>query len=183
MDINLRKLEENVNLHTLQPGFLNRELYYVIALDPQHFRFVEPEEEAGEGEMKLFCYLSDREILIPAGNIILKKSYVVTPAPPFEIIRKAEDFYRFIDCIGENCVGKAIRGFSEEALGGIAAALKQRYGNADQHIVTSPEFSHLLFILPEAEISISSTMVYFKQRLPVTTAHYQHLEEEKVGAI
>src|SRR5436189_3517 len=33
MNIDLKQLEINVNFHSLQPGFLNSELHYVIASD------------------------------------------------------------------------------------------------------------------------------------------------------
>ena len=179
MNIDLKQLERNVNLHSLQPGFLNRELHYIIASDENHFRFVELEDEAGNNEQKFFCFLTDKEITIPAGNITLKKSYVLDTNPAYEVLKDATDFFPFVDCIGTNCTGKAIRQFSDGAIESIFNSLKQRYSTAEQHLVASPEFQHLLIILPQVEISISATMVYFKQRMPVTSEHYEHLKAEK----
>lgn len=181
MSIDLRQLEINVNLHSLQPGFLNRELHYVIASDENNFRFAEAGDQAQSNEQRFYCFLTDKQLVIPAGNINLNKSYVLQTEPPYEVLDNAEGFFPFVDCIGENCTGKAIRNFSDADIDRIYDSLKQRYGNAEKHLVRSPEFQHLLIILPQVEISISATMVYFKQRIPITSEHYKHLEEEKAG--
>ena len=179
MNIDLQQLERNVNLHSLQPGFLNRELHYVIASDENNFRFAALEEQPGSNEQKFYCYLVDKPITIPAGNVILPKSYSLDSNPIYDVIERAEDFFFFIDCIGKNCPAKAIRGFDDGSIDNIYDILKHRYGNVEKHLVTSPEFQHLLFILPQVEISVSATMIYFKQRLPLTSEHYEHLKAEK----
>jgi hypothetical protein len=179
MNIDLTQLERNVNLHALQPGFLNRELHYVIAADENNFRFAAQEDQAKDNEQKFFCFLTDKQITIPAGNITLNECYVLTTKPPYEVVSNAADFFRFIDCIGEHCAAKAIRNFSEDSIESIYNGLKQRYGSAEMHVISSPEFQHLLIILPQVEISVSATMVYFKEKAPLTSGHYQHLEEEK----
>lgn len=179
MNIDLRQLEMNVNLHSLQPGFLNRELHYVLASGENNFRFVEADEKPVDGEEKFYCYLSDKQLTIPAGNITLNKSYSLQRDPPYAVLTTAADFFPFVDCIDENCTGKAIRNFIDADINPIFEALKQRYGGGEKHLVTSPEFQHLLIILPQVEISISATMVYFKQKTPITREHYEHLKEEK----
>ena len=45
MNIDIRQLEINVNLHSMQPGFLNYELHYIIASNENNFRFVSWNEE------------------------------------------------------------------------------------------------------------------------------------------
>jgi hypothetical protein len=179
MNIDLSQLERNVNLHALQPGFLNRELHYVIATDENNFRFAAPEDQPKDNELKFYCFLTDKQLSIPAGNITLNESYVLATKPAYTVVSKAADFFPFIDCIGEQCAGKAVRDFTESSIEIIYLDLKQRYGQAEKHVITSPEFQHLLIILPQVEISVSATMVYFKQRHPETHGHYQHLEEEK----
>ncbi len=178
--MNLAQLEMNVNLHSLQPGFRNRELHYVIASDENSFRFAEHDEPAKENEQRFYCFLTDKPITIPAGNIQLSRSYVLDTKPAYPLLKTAADFQPFIDCIDDDCTGKAIRDFSDEDIKIIQQELMQRYGSAELHMVNSTEFAHLLLILPQVEISISATMVYFKQKLAVTSDHYAHLKEGKL---
>lgn len=181
MNIDQHRLEINVNLHALQPGFLNRELHYVIAADENNFRFAELGERPDDGENRFYCFLSDREMIIPAGNIIIKKSYVLAADPIYPLISTATDFIPYIDCISDNCTGKAIRNFDDTAVDEIYATLQHRYGRIEKHLVKSPEFQHILFVLPQVEISIAATMVYFKQRTAITSAHYEHLKEDQMA--
>lgn len=178
MEINVPQLEMNVNLHSLQPNFRNRELHYVIASDENRFRFAEFDEQPGEKEQRFYCFLTDRPITIPAGDIQLNRSYVLDTRPAYALLSKSADLLPFINCIDDDCTAKAIRNFSDEDIKTIQQQLEQRYGTAEMHLVKSPEFEHLLLILPQVEISISATMVYFKQRMPVTSEHYEHLKEE-----
>ena len=169
----------NVNLHALQPNFLNRELHYVIASSENNFRFAELDEQPAAGEEKFYCFLVDKELTIPAGNVTVKESYVLSTEPAYPVARKAEDFISIIDCIGDNCTSKAVRNFTDEEIEGIYQALKQKYVEVEKHLVKSPEFQHLLFVLPQVEISISATMVYFKEKMQITEQHYEKLKEEK----
>ena len=178
--MDIRQLEINVNLHAMQTQFLNRELHYVIASDENTFRFAELDELPKENEQRFYCFLTDNELTVPAGNITIRKSYVLDTKPAYPMITTQTDFYPFIDCIGENCTAKAIRNFSDNNIDNIYAALQQRHGNIERHLIKSPEFQHLLIILPQVEISISATMIYFKQRFPVTNEHYRHLKEESM---
>jgi len=41
MNIDLKELAINVNIHALQPDFLNLELHYIIAENENTFRFVD----------------------------------------------------------------------------------------------------------------------------------------------
>jgi len=179
MDINIQQLQINVNLHSLQPNFLNRELHYVIASDENTFRFAELDEQPKENEQRFYCFLVDKPLIIPAGDIRLNRSYVLETKPVYPVLNNASDFTYFINCIEEDCTAKAVRNFSDEDVKTIHRELQQQYGNAEMHLVKSPEFQHLLFILPKVEISVSATMVYFKQKFPETTEHYNHLQEEK----
>jgi hypothetical protein len=176
--INLQQLEMNVNLHSLQPNFLNRELHYVIASDENTFRFVELNEQPNVDEQRFYCFLTDKSLTIPAGDIKLNRSYVLDTKAAYPVLSASADFLPFINCI-EDCTAKAIRNFSDADIKTIQQELKKQYGSAEMHLIKSPEFEHLLLILPQVEISISATMVYFKQKFPETSEHYNHLQEEK----
>jgi hypothetical protein len=178
-NINLQQLEMNVNLHSLQPNFLNRELHYVIASDENTFRFAELNEQPQNDEQRLYCFLTDKSLTIPAGDINLNRSYVLDTKPVYPVLGAAADFLPFINCIDDDCTAKAIRNFSDDDIKTIQLELQHQYGTAEMHLVRSPEFEHLLLILPQVEISISATMVYFKQKFPETCEHYNHLQEEK----
>ena len=58
MNIDTKQLEINVNLHSLQPGFLNAELHYIIAASENTFRFANRDEEPKKGEQKFYCFLT-----------------------------------------------------------------------------------------------------------------------------
>ena len=62
MRINVSLLEINVNLHALQPDFLNSELYYVIAQSENSFRFAAWNEEPSADEEKFYCFLTEKEM-------------------------------------------------------------------------------------------------------------------------
>lgn len=180
-NINLHQLEINVNLHALQPNFLNRELHYVIASDENTFRFVELYEQPNADEQRFYCFLSDKPLTIPAGDIKLNRSYILDTKPAYPVLKTALDFIPIIDCIDDDCTAKAIRNFSDEYIKAIQQELQQQYGAAEMHLIKSPEFEHLLLILPQVEISISATMVYFKQRFSETSEHYNHLKQEMIS--
>lgn len=169
----------NVNLHALQPNFLNRELHYVIAASENQFRFAELDEQPSPNEQKIYCFLVDKELTIPAGNVTIKESYVLATEPAYPLVKNAEDFIRIIDCIGDNCTSKAVRNFPDNEIDNIYSALQEKYLDVDKHLVKSPEFQHLLFVLPQAEVSISATMVYFKEKMQITEQHYEKLKEEQ----
>lgn len=179
MHIDIKQLEINVNLHAFRTDFLNLELHYVLATSEQQFRFASFDEQPQENERRFYCFLVDKELHIPAGNMALKQSYVLQEEPAYAVVSKAEDFFPIIDCIEDNCASKAVRNFPDEAIEDIHRALEQKYGQAEKHLVKSPEFQHLLLVLPGAEVSISATMVYFKQKLQLTEQHYERLKEEK----
>src|SRR5205823_7398992 len=92
MNINLEQLEINVNLHSLQPGFLNSEVHYIIASSVNNFRFAAWDEMPGKHEQKFYCFLMERKLFIPAGNIVLKESYVLTDKPIYPLASSYSDF-------------------------------------------------------------------------------------------
>jgi len=97
MSIDVKQLETNVNLHTLDPNFLNNELHYIIASDDKTFRFTNWQEQPKSGEEKFYCFLTEQPLTIPAGNIEIKESYSVTTTPVYSIAATAEDFETIID--------------------------------------------------------------------------------------
>ncbi|WP_207497126.1 hypothetical protein [Aridibaculum aurantiacum] len=177
MDINQQQLEMNVNLHSLRPEFLNRELHYIIASDENNFRFVSWDQEPSGSEMKFYCFLVEKELHIPAGNVTLKESYILDTKPMYPLISNAEDFIVTIKSMDKGAT-KCVRKFADDDIDNIQKELQAAYGNVEQHMVKSPEFQHLLLVLDNVEISISATMVYFKQKVQFTEQHYQHIKEE-----
>ncbi len=178
MSINVPQLQINVNLHALQPGFKNSELYYVLATTENNFRFAGLSDAPSPAETRYYCFYTDTPLTIPAGNISLPKSYVLQTESPYTVVNTAEDIYPLIDCIESNDTCKAVRNFPDHEIDGIFNAIKAHYGSAEKHLIQSPEFQHLLILLPGVEISVSATMVYFKKRIALTTNHYQHLKQE-----
>ncbi len=162
MDIDVKKLERNVNLHSLQPGFLNSELHYVIASGEDTFRFAGWEEEPGTGEQKFYCFLTEQELFIPSGNLTLKESYVLSKEPAYAEIKNFDDCLAIIAALKSGGVAKAIRKFPTEYIETIKEQLKQKFGSAESHIVKSEEGQHLLIAFQNIDISISGAMLYFR---------------------
>jgi|GEM_PF-3583251 len=178
MNIDKKQLEINVNLHSLQPGFLNYELHYVIASNENNFRFVNWNEDPKPGEQKFYCFLVEKEILIPAGNVRLKESYVLKEEPVYHLVSNFNDFIEAIETLPKTGVCKCIRRFFDEDINNIQIGLEERYGMAEKHVVTSPQSQHLILVLDSVEISISATMVYFRYKAPFSESHYHSMEEE-----
>jgi hypothetical protein len=177
MNIDLKHLEINVNFHSLQPGFLNSELHYIIASDENAFRFSDWDEEPAVNEQKFYCFLMEKELFIPAGNIILKESYVLKEEPIYPLLSNYEDFISPIETTKQNRIGKYIRSFSDEDIATIKNDLQEKYGEVETHVVASSEAQHQLFVVNDIEMSISDTMVYFRMKAPFSESHYQHAKE------
>lgn len=178
MSINKKQLEINVNLYTLEPNFLNYELHYVIASDENTFRFATWDEEPVTGEKKFYCFLTEEKLVIPAGNITLEESYVLKEEPIYPVLTTANDFCTIISQFRNQTVAKGIRKFSNQDVDFIKTELEKTCGTVHQHVVTSSQAQHLLFVIDEIEISISATMVYFRKKAPFSDEHYQHVKEE-----
>lgn len=178
MNIDLKQLEINVNLHVLQPNFLSYELHYVIASSENTFRFATWDEEPKEGERKFYCFLTEEELFIPAGNIKLEESYALKEEPVYPVISNANDFCTIISNLDNLGVAKGVRRFSNEEIDVIKKGLEETCGPVNKHLVTSPQAQHLLLVVGEVEISISATMVYFRHKAPFSDTHYEHVKEE-----
>lgn len=179
MSINVDQLEINVNLHALQPDFLNSELHYVIAQNENSFRFAAWDEEPGVGEEKFYCFLTEQELLIPAGNILLRQSYVLKEDSIYPPASNYIDFIEAIETLEENDAAKRIRQFYDEDVDNIKHGLEEKYDTVEKHIVTSRQGRHLLFLIKDVEISISAAMVYFRYKTPFNESHYRHVREEE----
>lgn len=179
MNIDIKQLEINVNLHSLQPGFLNYELHYVIASNENNFRFANWSEEPQSGEKKFYCFLVEKELFIPAGNVLLKESYVLKEEPLYPSVSNADDFIAVIETLSKTSVHKCIRRFSDDDINIIHIGLEERYGMVERHLVTSPQSRHLILVLDSVEISVSATMVYFRHKAPFSESHYHSIQEEK----
>ncbi len=179
MSINTKQLEINVNLYTLEPNFLSYELHYVIASNENTFRFATWNEEPKAGEKKFYCFLTEEELFIPAGNIRLEESYVLKEEPIYPVLSNASDFCSIITKLNTSKVAKGIRRFSDQEIDVIKKDLEDMCGRVDKHVVTSSQAQHLLFIVNEVEISISATMVYFRHKAPFSDTHYEHVKEEQ----
>src|SRR3982750_1173131 len=116
MSIDIQQLETNVNLHAIQPDFRNLELHYIIAENENNFRFAAWHEQPNANEQKFYCFLQEKELFIPAGNVVLKESYVLITEPAFPVVKDCKDFLQIINAVRSNGVGKAVRQFSMEDL-------------------------------------------------------------------
>jgi hypothetical protein len=175
MNLDIEQLEKNVNEHLLQSNLLNFELHYVIVSDEKTFRLATWNEEPTQGEQKFYCFRADRE----AGeNNPLKESYVLTTDAHFPILKDCKNFASIIDNIQPGTVAKCIRQFTDEDFPDIKQGLDDKYATVQQHLVKSPEAQHQLFVVNNIEISVSATMVYFRQKAPFAESHYQHVKEE-----
>jgi hypothetical protein len=180
MAIDLQRLQLNVNLLSLQPGFKNQELQYIIATDDQNFRLADWRDEPGEGETKFYCFLLQKDLFLPQGNIVLKQSYVVSEQPMYPVIQTAEDFITMIRSIEECHACKGIRQFEVNAVDAIVSELRNTFDNVQKHLVQSDEAQHLVLVIRDVETSISANMVYFRQKAPFSEVHYEHVSEEGI---
>jgi len=162
MNLDTKQLELNFNLHALQPNFLNLELHYIIAKSENDFRFAEWNEPAGENEKKFYCFLVDKELFIPAGNITIKESYVLEEESIYPTASNASDFINTINTCPEKCSAKRVRRFTSDEIENIKEGLRAKFGHLDAHVVKSAEGEHLLLKVDGVDISISATMVYFR---------------------
>jgi len=178
MNIDLKQLEVNVNLHALQPDFLNLELHYVIAENENTFRFAGWSELPKENEQKLYCFLKEKEFKIPAGNIVLKESYVITKEPIYPLIANGKDFISVFKTVQKNKVAKGIRRFSSEDIETIKENLQKEFETVETHIVASPQLKHHIFVVNDVEVSVAPTMVYFRVKAPFSESHYQDAKED-----
>src|SRR5581483_8440689 len=166
MNIDLKQLEINVNFHALQHDFLNLELHYIIAENENTFRFVEWDTLPNSNEEKFYCFLKEKEIFIPAGNVNLKESYVITREPIYPLIESCKDFISVFEAVEKNKVAKGIRRFSIEELESIKADLQKEFERVETHSVASVELNHHIFVVNDIEISVAPTMVYFRIKSP-----------------
>lgn len=176
--MNIEQLEINVNLYAMRQDFLNLELHYVIAANENTFRFATWSDEPKGGEQKYYCFLSENELFIPAGGITLKQSYVLKEEPEYRLIANVDDFIDMLGKVSGRGVGKGIRQFGDSEIDSIKDSLCTTYGDCEKHIVRSAEAQHLLFVVKNIEISISATMVYFRQKAEFSEPHYEHVKEE-----
>ena len=176
---NLNQLEINVNLCALQAGFINQELHYIIAKDEQDFRFVSWDEEPhSPDENKYYCFLLQQALLIPAGNISLKESYILREKPFYPIVANVEDFARIIKSMGKGDSKKCIRRFFDKEIDELVNSLRAQFDEVEKHLIQSDEARHLVLVIDDAEVSVSENMVYFRQRAPFALEHYEHVKEE-----
>jgi hypothetical protein len=178
MNIDLKQLEINVNFHALQADFLNLELHYIIAENENTFRFVDWDKLPNANEQKFYCFLQQKEILIPGGNVALKESYVVTQEPIYPLISDCKDFVSVIETVQKNKVAKGIRRFSNEDLITIKNDLNDEFETVETHVVASPKLQHHIFVVNDTEISVAPTMVYFRIKAPFAESHYHHVKED-----
>lgn len=178
MNLDVQQLELNVNLHALQPDFRNLELHYIIAENENIFRFTAWEEIPNSNEQKCYCFLQEKELFIPAGNVVLKESYTLSRVPIYPVITDCKDFLQLINTVKSKGVGKGIRQFSTESLETIKKDLEAEFEKVETHIVTSPKLQHHIFVVEDVEISVAPTMVYFRRKAPFAESHYQHAKED-----
>jgi hypothetical protein len=162
MTLDTKQLETNFNLHALQPNFLNLELHYIIAKSENDFRFAEWNEMPGENEKKFYCFLVDKELFIPAGNITLKESYLLEEEPIYPTASTTDDFIRTIEGLEKSGSAKCVRRFTSDDIERIKNELCNKYEQVDCHVVKSAEGQHYLMKVRNVDISISATMVYFR---------------------
>lgn len=179
MAINKEQLEINVNLHALEPNFFNSELYYVIASDEKTFRFVNWDEKPQDGEQRFYCFLTEEELYIPAGDIKLEESYVLREESIYPEISGVDDMVKLIEQVRRDSVAKGIRCFTNDSIESLYNQLKEKYSSLEKHMVTSDQGQHLLLLLDDIEISVSANMVYFRNKTAVNESHYKNVKEEQ----
>ena len=176
--MNLQQLEINVNFHAMQPDFLNLELHYVIAEDENTFRFTDWNESPKMNEQKFYCFLKEKEIFIPGGNLTLKESYILSQEPLYPLIEDCKDFVSVFETVQKNKVAKGVRRFSNEELKTIKEDLQKEFKTVETHVVASPQLQHHIFVVNDIEVSVAPTMVYFRIKAPFAESHYQDAKEE-----
>jgi hypothetical protein len=177
MNLDVQQLTINVNLHALQADFRNLELHYIIAENENSFRFADWQETPTLDEQKFYCFLQEKELFIPAGNIALRESYVLTDQPIYPLIGDCKDFLSVIKAVKKNGVAKGIRRFTMEDLDTIKNDLLDEFKTVETHIVASPKLQHHIFVAEDVEISVAPTMVYFRIKAPFAENHYQEARE------
>ena len=178
MNIDLQQLEVQVNLHAIQTDFKDLELHYVIAEDENTFRFAGRDELPNAKEKKFYCFLQEKRLLIPAGNVVLKESYVLTEKPIYPLISDCKDLMSIMSTVKTNKPAKAVRGFSAEQLELIKDDLKKEFTKVETHVVASPNLQHHIFVVDNIEISVSPTMVYLRAKAPFSESHYKSAIQE-----
>jgi hypothetical protein len=178
MNIILKQLEISVDLHAVQPEFLNLELHYIIAERGNKFRFTDWNEMPKANEQKFYCFLQEKQLLIPAGNIVLKGSYVIMSEPIYPLITDCNDLIDVIETVNKDRPAKAIRQFSNEDLESIKRDLQKKFALVETHIVASPRLKHHILVADHHEISVSPTMVYLRMKAPFPERHYQDASHE-----
>lgn len=179
MHIDKDALEKIVNLHTLQPGFLNSELHYVLAKSPLDFKFTNWKTTVDDDAKLYYCFLTDQPLHISAGDITVDESYTLSEDPIYPIIASFEDFCILLDDVRAGAVVKGIRQFEDETLEQMRTLLSHKYGNAELHVVSSRQGQHTLLIFDNIEVSVANTMVYFRPKTIVNREHYAHIAQEK----
>jgi hypothetical protein len=178
MIVDLRQLEVNVNFHVLQPDFFNLELHYIIAQNENVFRFADWNELPGANEERFYCFLKEKELFIPAGNVLLKESYVLTQQPLYPLITTSNDLVSLFETVQKSKVAKGIRRFSNEDLDTIKDQLRKQFESVETHVVASPALQHHIFIVNNMEVSVAPTMVYCRIKAPFAEGHYQNAGEK-----
>jgi hypothetical protein len=178
MNIDIQQLEINVNMHAMQPDFRNLELQYIIAENENIFRFTDWQVQPNANEQKFYAFLQENELLIPAGNVVLKESYSLTSEPIYPVIKDCKDFLQIINNVRKNGIGKAVRHFSMEDLETIKKDLEDEFETVETHVVTSSKLQHHIFVVDNVEISVAPTMVYFRLKAPFSEKHYQQAKED-----
>lgn len=175
--MDVKQLEINVNLNSLQPGFTNSELYYIIAESENKFRFADWNEEPTKSEEKFYCYLTEQRLFIPTGNIELQESYVLKSKSIYPVVANAADFIQLVNHAAKDNLTKGIRRFFDEEADIIKSALEERFKSVEKHLVKSRQGQHLLLLFDHMEASISATMIYLRHKTPASENHYKHIKE------
>ncbi len=132
-------------------------------------------------EEKLYCFLTEKDLLIPAGNILVKESYEVTRKPIYPVVSDCKDFLTAIEAARQSKAAKAIRHFGDKELEKIKADLEKEFDTVETHVVASPELKHHLFVVDDVEISVAPTMVYVRLKAPFSEHHYQSAQHNNLA--
>jgi hypothetical protein len=116
--------------------------------------------------------------VIPAGNVVLKESYIITQEPIYPFVSDWRDFISFFGTVRKNQVTKGIRRFSNKELEIIKADLQKEFDAVEAHVVASRQLQHHIFIVNHIEVSVAPTMVYFRMEGPFARTQYQGEEQE-----
>ena len=80
----------------------------------------------------------EQELFIPAGNIILKASYVLKEEPIYPLLSNYEDFISAIETIKQNGIAKYIRRFPDQDIDTIKNKLQEKYGRSRNTYCSQP---------------------------------------------